>query len=542
MDKISPPLNGTFTPETELWQALQLFNLYRLILAFSFWMMTKLNIEEKFFTITDNKLYDIVSLSYFLFSIAFLALPFFVKRYYYIQINLCIFLDVSAVILLMHSCGGITSGIGLLLIVFVAAHSLLVSERWALFSAALATILLIFENIYDIFKYELPLNSLIQIGLLGTVLLISAYMTNTLSVRTRQHQQSLMKQTHELNAIQQLNAQIVNAMHEGVMVFDAQKNIKHINTAAYRLLNFYPAQKIENIKNLPKNFQHAFDAWKEGKREHYILSHSAAIAETRLNFQSLAKDPAAGTIVFIYDATQELQRAQDLKLASLGHLTANIAHELRNPLGAISHASQLLGESSELLLQDQELVTIIREHCNRMNTIIQNVLSISSRKKPNFSKIKLFPWLKKWVKNFSSPEFSHPTFNFKHIDQHFTVQADPSQLAQVLTNLCENGLRYSFHHTGKATLTFRLQPHTEFSAVTLDIIDQGFGIPKNIIKHIFEPFFTTEKSGSGLGLYLAKELCDINNIHLETISEPNSGAIFRLTFPLYTQSHGESSS
>lgn len=541
MDKISPPLNGssTATPEAELWQALQLFNLYRMMLAFSFWMLTKLNIEEQFFTVTNDDLYDITSLSYFLLSITFLTIPFFIRRYYYLQINLCIFLDITAIILLMHACGGITSGIGLLLIVLVSAHSLLVSERWALFSATMATILLIFENIYDIFKYDMPINSLMQIGLLGSVLLISAYIINTLAVRIRQHQKSLIQQTRQLNAIQQLNTQIVNAMHEGVMVFDAQQHINHINNAAYRLLNFYPAQKIESIRNLPKNFQQAFEAWKQGKREHYILSHTAAIAETRLNFQPLGKDPTTGTIVFIYDATQEIQRAHDLKLASLGHLTANIAHELRNPLGAISHASQLLGESSEITSQEQDLINIIREHCNRMNAIIQNVLSISSRKKPEVSKIKLFPWLKKWIKNFSSPDFPHPTFNFKHNNQRVTVQADPSQLAQVLINLCENGLRASFRHTGQATLTFRIQSHSEFSAVTLDIIDQGFGIPKTIVKHIFEPFFTTEKSGSGLGLYLAKELCDINNIRLETIVEPHSGAIFRLTFPLYTQSHQE---
>lgn len=543
MDKISPSLNGvsTIAPEADLWQALQLFNLYRMMLAFSFWMFANLNIEEKIFSVTNDSLYKVVSLNYFLLSLFLLSIPFFIRRYYHLQINLCIFLDITAIILLMHACGGTDSGIGLLLIVLVAAHSLLVSERWALFSAAFATIFLIFEHIYNILKYDVPLNLFTQIGLLGSVLLISAYMINTLAIRTRQHQQSLIQQTRELNAIQQLNTQIVNAMHEGVMVFDSQQNIKHINNAAYHLLNFYPSQKIENIKNLPRSFQQAFDAWKKGKREHYILSHNAAIAETRLNFQPLGKEVTTGTIVFIYDATQELQRAHDLKLASLGHLTANIAHELRNPLGAISHASQLLNESFEITSQEHDLIKIIHEHCDRMNAIIQNVLSISSRKKPEISKIKLFHWLKKWIKNFSSPDFLHPIFSFKHNEERFTVQADPSQLTQVLINLCENGLRASFRHTGQATLTFRLKSHPEFSVVTLDIIDQGFGIPKTIVKHIFEPFFTTEKSGSGLGLYLAKELCDINNIRLETIvEEPNSGAIFRLTFPLY-QNHQERS-
>lgn len=531
MNKMPPLQNGmpTLTPETDLWQALQLFNLYRVFLSFSFWMITKLNIEDKIFSIIEPKLYATISLSYFLFSLFFLAIPFFIHRFYYFQINLCTFIDVSATILLMHACGGVSSGIGLLLIVLIAAHSLLVSQRWALFSAALATIFLFFEQLYDVLQYHLPLNLFMQVGLLGTVLLISAYIVNTLAIRTRQHQHFLIEQAHQLDAIQKLNTQIVNAMHEGVIVFDAEKNIQYLNHAAYHLLNFHPTQKIETIKNLPKHFQQAFDAWQTGKR--------VATTEIRLNFQSISKDPSTGCIVFIYDATQEMQRAQDLKLASLGHLTANIAHELRNPLGAISHASQLLEESTTLTAEEKEFSKIIREHCNRMNTIIQNVLSISSRKKPEPSKIKLLPWLKKWVKNFSSPDFSHPTFSFKYTGEHFTVQADPSQLTQVLTNLCENGLRYSFRRTEIPSLTFRLQSHHENSTITLEIIDQGFGIPKSVAKHIFEPFFTTEKSGSGLGLYLAKELCDMNNIRIDTLIEPHSGAIFKLTFPSYHTSN-----
>lgn len=527
MNKIPLPPNGIspFAPEADLWQALQLFNLYRAILSFSFWIITKFNIEDKIFPITELELYRITSLSYFMLSLFFLTIPFFVHRFYYFQINLCTIVDVSAIILLMHACGGMPSGIGLLLIVLIAAHSLLVSQRWALFSAAFATIFLFFEQLYDVLKYDLPLNFFTQIGLLGSVLFISAYIVSTLAVRIRQHEIFLIEQAHQINVIQKLNMQIVNAMLEGAIVFDGEKNIQYINHAACRLLNLNASQKIESTKNLPKHFQQAFDAWQKGK--------PFSTAEIRLNFQPITKDSSAGYIAFIYDTTQEIQRAQDLKLASLGHLTANIAHELRNPLGAISHASQLLEESSTLGPEEKEFSKIIREHCNRMNTIIQNVLSISSRKKSEPSKIKLLPWLKKWVKNFSSPDFPHPKFSFKYTGQHFTVQADPSQLAQVMINLCENGLRYSFRRTEIASLTFRLQSHIENSTVTLEIVDQGFGISKSVAKHIFEPFFTTEKSGSGLGLYLAKELCDMNNIRIDTLFESHSGAIFRLTFPSY---------
>ena len=526
MNKFSPVNEfGVVSKEPDLWQALQLFILYRFILAASFWAMLKFNILNKFFIVTNDSLYHVVSLNYFIASAIFLLMPFLIRHHYFVQINLSLFFDVPSIVLLMHACGGMSSAIGLLLMVIVAAHSLLVSERWSLFSAAFAACALIFEQVYNILKYDVPLNGLTQVGLLGTVLLISAYMINTLSIRIRLNQKKLAEHARALFEIQQLNTQIVANMNEGVIVFDNQQNIQHINAAAYQLLKFHPDREINSIKYLPKNFQQAFLAWEAGTRHFYF-------SDIRLNFQLLGKGSSKKTLVFIYDAAQEVKRAQELKLASLGQLTANIAHELRNPLAAISHAAQLLGESSELNTQDQDFIRIIREHSNRINTIIQNVLSISSRKETHQESINLIAWLKKFAKNLSISNLPSIQFTFDHPNRDYPIKADPSQLIQVLVNLCDNGLRYSFRHTGYATLTFRIRHRLDNSAVILDIIDQGIGVSKPIIKHIFEPFFTTEKQGSGLGLYLTKELCDINHIKLEYIYQSEGGAIFRLTFPL----------
>jgi two-component system sensor histidine kinase PilS (NtrC family) len=512
-------------PETDLWQALLLFNVYRFILAFSFWMTTQFDIEKNVFYITNPSLYNAVSLFYFLASIVFLIIPFLVKHHYYLQINVSIFFDVPAIIMLMHACGGMSSAIGLLLIVLVAAHSLLVSERWALFSAAFATLGLISEQVYNIIYYTLPLTVLLQVGLLGSVLLISAYMINTLSIRIRINQKALTEHAEALLFTQKLNSQIVATMQEGIIVFDKELNIQNINSAAYKLLNFHPDHEINSLKYLPKNFQQAFNVWKKTKRE----IHAGSI---RLNFHSLGKDITSSILVFIYDTTQEVKRAQELKLASLGHLTANIAHELRNPLAAVSHAAQLLGESSDLGVQDRDFVRIIREHAARMNTVIQNVLSISSRKEARIERFDLISWLENFAKSLVISNLPQAEITFDHPNQSFFVSADPTQLSQILINLSENGLRYSFRYTGRATLTFRVREQSDRDVIILDVIDQGIGVAKPIVKHIFEPFFTTEKLGSGLGLFLAKELCNINNIHIDHIQPPESGSIFRLSFPM----------
>ena len=203
MNKFSPVNEfGVVSKEPDLWQALQLFNLYRFILAASFWAMLKFNILNKFFIVTNDSLYHVVSLNYFIASAIFLLMPFLIRHHYFVQINLSLFFDVPSIVLLMHACGGMSSAIGLLLMVIVAAHSLLVSERWSLFSAAFAACALIFEQVYNILKYDVPLNGLTQVGLLGTVLLISAYMINTLSIRIRLNQKKLAEHARALFEIQ----------------------------------------------------------------------------------------------------------------------------------------------------------------------------------------------------------------------------------------------------------------------------------------------------------------------------------------------------
>lgn len=517
--------------QNHLWQSLQLFNLYRLLLAIGFVSLTKFNLDAQFFGVVNKPLYQQTCLFYSIISLFFLVTSVFFKRAYSLQANVPIFVDVIALVILVHATGGIISGVGILLIIIIAAHSLLFPGKYSVLSAAVAAILLIFEQSYSFLSQKVAFNLYTQVGLLGCAIFITSLVTNILSLRVRRSQLIVESQAQQLATSQQLNAHIISAMHAGVLVFDQQYNIRLINVAARTLLDFETTLQNNTLFELPESFQQCFKQWRKEGKNTLILPNTPNGQSLRLSFHPLGKNLPSGTLVFIYDLESETRQAQDLKLASLGHLTANIAHELRNPLGTVSHAAQLLAESKTLSLEDQHLVKMIKQHCDRMNTVIQNVLSLSGRKAARTQTIELIPWLEQFIKELSVQNIGTPKVSIEYDKRDLIINMDPSQLTQILINLCENGLRYSYRKNGLASLTLRVQTTDSPPTVLLDIIDNGEGISKELAKHIFEPFFSTEKNGSGLGLYIAKELSQMNGTRLDYVPSMQSGTQFRLTIP-----------
>lgn len=517
--------------QKNFWQALQLFNLYRLALSFGFLAVTKFHLEINYFAVVNDLLYVQTSTLYFVVSVFFLLISLFFKKHYFWQANIPIFLDIIFLVVLMHASGGFISGVGILLIIIIAAHSLLIPGRLSLFSAALAVIGLLFEHGYSFLSHNVAIHMYTQAGLLGIAIFATALMTNFLSLRVRKGQIILETQAEQLATSLQLNAHIVSAMQEGVLVLDNHHQIRLINVAAKKLLGFETKNQHPYLNDLPLGLQHSFQEWQTLGTNNFFVKMELSAIKARLHFHQLGKGLPSGTLIFIYDALEEERRAQDLKLSSLGHLTANIAHELRNPLGAISHAAQLLAESDFIPREEHRLVKMIKQHCDRINATIQNVLSLSGRKPANTQKILLIPWLENFIKELSIPKIPNPKIELTYDQNNIAINIDPSQFSQILINLCENGLRYSMQKTGKPTITLRVQATINPLAIYLDVIDQGIGIDKEVAKHIFEPFYTTEKTGSGLGLYIANELSQMNGIRLDHFPNSHSGCQFRITFP-----------
>ena len=251
-------------------------------------------------------------------------------------------------------------------------------------------------------------------------------------------------------------------------------------------------------------------------------------AEVITSFTKLGTDRGAGTLVFLEDAAEVRQRAQQLKLASLGRLTGSIAHEIRNPLGAISHAGQLLSESPDISAQDRRLTQIISEHSQRMNNIIEDVMAIGRRKPAIAESFPLYVWLNEFLAELKERKgLGDADIDCEPIPGDLLIRMDKDQLHQVLWNLCENALRYSRE---APLLSFACGRTPGAARPFIDIQDSGPGMSSEIAEQIFEPFYTGEKNGTGLGLYIARELCESNQASLNLVSSDAGGCRFRIQF------------
>jgi two-component system sensor histidine kinase PilS (NtrC family) len=258
------------------------------------------------------------------------------------------------------------------------------------------------------------------------------------------------------------------------------------------------------------------------------------------NFTRLGKDRHSGTLIFLEDTVRTAKQAQQMKLASLGRLTASIAHEIRNPLGAISHAEQLLAESESLSLPDKRLTEIIHKHTERVNAIIENVLQLSRRGNASPELFKLKQWLDHFAEEFVlSLRINQEELQIDVQPETLMVNFDNTQFHQIVWNLCHNGIRHSQNCEANPKLELVGRLNNDTQRPYLDVIDHGAGIDPEHIQHIFEPFFTTESKGSGLGLYISKELCEANNAHISYLPNQGGSSCFRIEFAKAEQTAGQ---
>lgn len=210
---------------------------------------------------------------------------------------------------------------------------------------------------------------------------------------------------------------------------------------------------------------------------------------------------------------------QQTKLAALGRLTANIAHEIRNPLAAISHAAELLPEERRADKQER-LIRIIGDNVQRLNRLVSEVLELGRRDRAQPEPVFLAGFLRQFLDEYAFHDPETRNRVTLAIDEKARLCFDRAHLHRVVENLLTNALR----HAGAVRLEARWAP----SATELHIMDDGPGIPEAVRGQVFEPFFTTHGSGTGLGLYIARELCDASGARLELL-DSTAGAHFRIT-------------
>ena len=234
--------------------------------------------------------------------------------------------------------------------------------------------------------------------------------------------------------------------------------------------------------------------------------------------------------MFLEDTSLIAERVQQSKLAALGRLSASIAHEIRNPVGAMSHAAQLLQESSAISDQDRRLTDIISGNAERVSTIINNILQLSRRSVGQVEGITLNKWLSDFSSQFvQSFELQSEQFVVERPEYDVEVRVDTSHLQQILWNLCENVLKYG---RGKDVELIRIRygRTNNSNRPYMEVADRGAGISNESVERIFEPFFTSGEGGTGLGLFIARELAHCNRAVLLYEPRHGGGSIFRIVF------------
>jgi two-component system sensor histidine kinase PilS (NtrC family) len=515
------------------WRTLRIFFYYRTALSLTLATLFFTGAGPAFLGKHNPALFALVCIAYLGLVIAS-GIPLYLRssspqRQSYLQV----YLDIIAITLMMHASGGVTSGLGMLLIISIAAGSAVMRGRTALAFASIASMCILGEQIFSSLNRSFPFTYFTQAGILGASFFATAILADALSRSLRESEKLVSQKELDLANLEQLNEYIIQHMQTGVIVVDTHERIRLINEYAWFLLDMPDAMSGQLLEQASSDLSDQLKRWYENQSKHIRATHTTPGGnELEAKFTQLGRTQHEGTLIYIEDTATINLRAQQLKLASLGRLTASIAHEIRNPLGAISHAQQLLGESPSLDDADKRLNQIIHTNAERVNEIIESVMKLSRREQSRPDTIRLGPWLNEFSEDFcETHELTKESIQLSILPERTQIEADPVQLRQLITNLCENSLSHFNKDKDQLRININGGITRESSRAFLEIIDNGPGIKQDVVKQIFEPFFTTRNVGTGLGLYIAKELSEVNNLKLEYKPAPMGGSCFHISFP-----------
>ncbi|WP_211245089.1 sensor histidine kinase [Sedimenticola selenatireducens] len=513
---------------------LAIFFYYRLMLATLLGILYFSKTGPTLLGHTNPKLFALVVIVYFGLVIAsglllYAARPLSINQ----QTFLMVLVDICAITLLMHASGGISSGLGMLLAVSIATGSLITRGVYASLEAAMASIFILSEQVYAHLNQTFETTSYTQAGLLGTLFFAIAILAQVMARQLKSSEALATQRQLDLANMEQLNDYVIQHMLTGIIVVDTHSTIRLMNESAWYLLGMPEVGTGSPLEQACHKLAAQLSEWDQAT--HPTPEPFRPITggrELTAGFSMLGENNKGGAVIFLEDTATVTQQAQQMKLASLGRLTASIAHEIRNPLGAISHAEQLLKESPDIPTADRRLIDIISTNTRRVNEIIENILQLSRRGRSLPKEFLLKPWLEQFISELARTLNLPEGVLTLQIDPDSTlIRTDPSQFRQVFVILCENSIKHFDREREALSIQISGGITRESGGPFVDIIDNGPGIAPEHVRQMFEPFFTTRNAGTGLGLYIAKELCEANRLGLDYIAVPGGGSCFRITFP-----------
>ena len=518
------------------WRVLGTLNLFRMLVAVSLLILFFASDEVRFFGDRYPALFSATAAGYMVFAIITgLAIR---QRWVSAgpQILSQVTVDILAVVVLMHASGGIGSGLGGLLVVFVGAGSLILPAQVPGFYAALATLAILGEQFFSQLGGASDTGDYPAAGVLGAIIFAISLAARPLARRIQVSEALARQRGVDLANLSELNEYIVQHLRESIVVVDAKNVIRLINESAALLLGSLANVRGRELADASPDLAGYVERWREDAKQtsHTEFTMIAADNSARIkaHLAPLGKEHErrGPILVFLEDASLMNERVQQSKLASLGRLSASIAHEIRNPVGAMSHAGQLLAESQSLTTDDLRLTEIIRTHADRVSHIIDNVLQLSRRESSRPERFLLEPWLRDFASEFlRTLELQEGEITVIDVAPDLEVRMDPSHLRQVLWNLCDNAVKYA-SETGGILVELNAGRMQRNERPYLEVLDQGLGVDTATVDKIFEPFYTDRSGGTVLGLYISRELCELNRATLVYQARDTGGSIFRIIF------------
>ena len=495
-------------------RAINVLNIFRFILSLIFIALYLFISNETWLDKNTAPLFFNLSVAYFVFSIVALLIDPLKSASHPFLLPLQVVIDIFFITLLMHAAGGIQSGLGLLLIISIVTASVVSNGRLALFYAAIASLCLLVEQSYQILLGDLSAASYTQAVMLSLSCFATAWLAYSLAKRMQQSEALASARGIDIANLSQINALITQEMQDGVIVVDENFNIRHHNLQAESLLSLSNnhSANIALTINAPE-IATAFHSWVNGEDASNNSIVSIRNRELKLRFMAINQLRNMGAVIFIQDVSQLQSKAQQAKLAALGRLTANIAHEIRNPLSAISHANQLLQEEERISVATTRILQIIEDNIQRIDQIIKDVLKLNRRNRTDLEEVNLNEFLTDFYAQFCAVEkIPNAHFQLTPLLKKQIVAFDKSHLTQILWNLCKNGWEHGQKQNNSLSLDC-----TDIgeNGLSIQIKDDGNGIAEKDRSRLFEPFFTTKTSGNGLGLYISRELAEANGASLQ---------------------------
>ncbi len=454
----------------------------------------------------------------------------------YLQTILQATLDIVVLMLLLHACGGVASGLGLLLLVPIGSLAFLLPPRSALFLAAVTILALLAHTIWQQLTGRVDINIYATAGLLGLVLFTIAASASFVANSMQQSEDLVRQRDLDLANLAELSQYIVQHLRESLLVVDAADSIRLINESAAEILGGATAVPGALVGEVSPRLLYSLSTWRHSERSQDGPASFVAADGARLiqpHFAPLGGSAPGPTLIFLEDTSLMAERVQQSKLAALGRLSASIAHEIRNPVGAMSHAGQLLAESPAIGDSERRLTDIIRNNSERVSTIINNVLQLSRREATKPTRLALGAWLDDFLREFCEtmqvPIAEIDVLETEEDEDDLEVRIDSSHLHQIVWNLCENAIKYGEPRAG-IRVSIRLSRLSPSNRPFLEVANSGPPIDPHSADRIFEPFFTGRKGGTGLGLFIARELSQLNRAVLLYEPRGHDGSIFRIVF------------